>query len=95
MSCRPPAPVLNEMEEQACASSDWISTAPSPRRSAWDDDYDSVATRVVAVARPRDAIEEFFYARCYRSNLGHLAIPSRRGRIVEGCRKQGSRSNAF
>jgi transposase len=33
MSCRPPAPVLNEMEEQACASSDWISTAPSPRRS--------------------------------------------------------------
>jgi hypothetical protein len=35
MSCRTPAPASNEhTEEQACGSLDWISTAPSRRRSA-------------------------------------------------------------
>ena len=37
MSCRPPAPVLNEMEEQACGSLDWISTGAFAEAVAWDE----------------------------------------------------------
>lgn len=38
MSCCPPAPVFDraKKEERACASSDWIFTAPSPK-VAWED----------------------------------------------------------